>query len=251
MIGIFDSGSGGLSVLKALRQVMPRADVVYFGDIKNAPYGLKSQEELSTLTVRAVDLLRKEGADHIVSACNSVAASLVISLSDRITSAPSDMIEMVGPTVAHFRDTNNTLALCATVATINSGIYQNAFELIGKEVQTIAIPNLAGAIESGAGEETIKDMIATAFADVRDFETLILACTHYPLVLSAFKEVLPSVDIFDPSRMVAERTCEAFPSEVESSGRMRFIISADSAPFRRLVDTFFGESTYTIEIQES
>ena len=251
MIGIFDSGSGGLSVLKALRQIVPDADVVYFGDIKNAPYGLKSQEELSTLTVQAVELLRANGADHIVSACNSVAASLVISLSDRIASAPSDIIEMVGPTVAHFRDSDKKLALCATVATIDSGIYQNAFELIGKEVRTIAIPDLAGTIESGGTHEAIQKIITDAFRDVDDFETHVLACTHYPLVLSAFKEALPSVHIFDPSMVVAERAREAFPSEATGSGTTRFIISADSVPFRNLVESFFGGSEYTVEVLPS
>lgn len=249
MIGIFDSGSGGLSVLKALRQLMPQADVVYFGDIKNAPYGLRSQAELSTLTMHAVELLHQEHADHLISACNSVAASLVISLSDRIRSAPSDMIEMVGPTVAHFEGTDTRLALCATVATIDSGIYQNAFQLIGQEVRYFAIPDLAGAIESGASDAVLYDIIRDTFKGPVDFDTLILACTHYPLVLPIFERALPGVKIFDPSMTVAERAAKAFPTESRGSGTTRFIISQESVHFRRLVDTFFGGSEYTIEVR--
>jgi glutamate racemase len=238
-------------VLKALRQLMPKADVVYFGDIRNAPYGQKTQAELSALTMHAVDLLRHEHADRIISACNSVAASLVISLSDRIRSVSSDMIEMVGPTVAHFEGNDTRLALCATVATIDSGIYQNAFELIGQNVQYVKIPDLAGAIESGAPESVIETIITEAFKEGVDFGTLILACTHYPLVFPLFERVLPGVRIFDPSMTVAERAQKTFPSESEGSGTTRFIISQESVHFRRLVETFFEGREYTIEVREA
>ncbi len=251
MIGIFDSGSGGLSVLKSLRQVMPQADVVYFGDIKNAPYGLKTQEELSVLTEHAIGLLHAEGADHIVSACNSVAASLVISLSDRIAFTPSDMIEMVGPTVAHFRDSEKKLALCATPATIDSAIYQDAFQLIGQDVQYVAIADLAGAIESGAPNAEIEEIVKGSFMGMQKFDTLILACTHYPLVRQAFEKALPGVEIFDPSMVVAERVRDAFQTEVEGSAKTKFIISKDSSHFRRFVDTVIGEQNPIIEVRST
>lgn len=77
MIGLFDSGSGGLSVLSALRDRAPHADIVYFGDIKNAPYGIRSQYELNALTIAGVEILRSRGAKEIVSACNSVSQSVL------------------------------------------------------------------------------------------------------------------------------------------------------------------------------
>src|SRR3989344_6221172 len=123
MIGIFDSGSGGLTVLKAVREEMPSADVVYFGDIKNAPYGSRSNSELSILTVRAIELLQKRGAESIVSACNSVSASLAVSLFDALSITPTQLIEMVGPTVASFRNSDARILLCATPATIRSEVY--------------------------------------------------------------------------------------------------------------------------------
>ncbi|MCR4333930.1 MAG: aspartate/glutamate racemase family protein, partial [Patescibacteria group bacterium] len=143
MIGIFDSGSGGLTVLKAIRERMPSADILYFGDIKNAPYGSKSNSELSVLTVRAIELLQKRGATSIVSACNSVSASLAISLLDSLSLAPTQLIEMVGPTVHSFKNSSARLLLVATPATIQSEIYQNAFRMIGKDVEVVAIPDLA------------------------------------------------------------------------------------------------------------
>lgn len=88
MIGVFDSGSGGLTVLKPLRALLPNADIIYFGDIKHAPYGNRTHEELTRLTVEAIQLLRARGADAIVSACNSVSASLSLSLFGTLDLAP-------------------------------------------------------------------------------------------------------------------------------------------------------------------
>lgn len=248
MIGIFDSGSGGLSVLKELRQKLPSADILYFGDIKNVPYGMKSQEELSKLTAESIELLHKEGAKHIVSACNSVAASLVISMTDRL-SFSGDIIEMVGPTVSSFRESGKRLALCATPATIDSGIYQSAFSLVGQEVQYISIPDLATAIEFGKPEEEIEKIIREAFFEAKDFNTLILSCTHYPLVKNVFERVLGAkVEIFDPSIAVAEKVKEVFAVDALGSGQTRFIISQESVVFRQRVAEILPDKTYTIEV---
>lgn len=250
MIGVFDSGVGGLSVLRAIREELPKADVVYFGDIKHAPYGVRTQEELSVLTFEAIRLLQQEGANHIVSACNSVSASLVMSLFDTLAITPQQLIEMVGPTALHFRDSDARLALCATPATIKSGIYQNAFRMLGKEVSYIAIPDLAGAVEFGKSEAEIERIISEAFADAPSFDTLILSCTHYPLVRDVFVRVLgQGVQVFDPSTVVAKRAKDTFIEESDGSGKTRFIISTDTDQFRALVAKFFPEGSYTIEVQ--
>ncbi len=234
MIGIFDSGSGGLTVLKAIRTRMPSADILYFGDIKNAPYGSKSTGELSTLTVRAIELLQKRGAESIVSACNSVSASLAVSLFDALSLAPTQLIEMVGTTVSSFKNTPARLLLVATPATIQSEIYQNGFRMVGKEVTALAIPDLASAIEFGAPEAEIEGLIRNALAGVplAECDVLILACTHYPLVADLFKKMTGPLPLFDPALAVADRAKrQLWPREV-GDGTTRFIISTDSEPFR-------------------
>ena len=260
MIGIFDSGSGGLTVLKALREELPSADVAYFGDIKNAPYGEKSREELSRLTIGALTLLKERGATSIISACNSVSASLTISLFDAFSLTQAQLVEMVGPTAAAFTGLPARVLLCATPATISSGLYQDAFRMIGKEVVTVAIPDLAGAIEFGEPSERIEKIIKKSFAGVslQDFDVLILACTHYPLVLPIFEKVLADLDsndtikLFDPAHAVASRARELFwPREV-GDGRTTFLISKDSVPFRTRVAELFPDASkpYTIEVLE-
>ena len=253
MIGIFDSGSGGLTVMRAIRDRLPSSDILYFGDIKNAPYGSRSREELSVLTVQAIKYLQDQGAGSLVSACNSVSASLAVSLFDAFSIAPQSLIEMVGPTVAYFRNSKARILLCATPATIQSGIYQNAFLMVGQKIETVALPNLAGAIEFGAPADEIEGNIRQAFENIShdSFDVLILACTHYPLAMESFQKVLGTGKaIFDPATVVAERVERQFWPREAGDSKTRFVISKDSDAFRGLVSRLFPDTTCTIEVIE-
>lgn len=251
MIGIFDSGMGGLTVLSAIRDVLPSSDVVYFGDTRNAPYGVRSREDLTRLTVEGLQLLQQRGAQNIVSACNSVSASLAVSLFDALSLTPQQLIEMVGPTVAYFKGSTAPLVLCATPATIHSGIYQNAFRMIGRDVLSIAIEALAGAIENGALADEIEAIIRDAFKEISlaSGSILILACTHYPIVMHSFRNVLGGdVTIFDPAFAVAERAEKQFWPQEVGDGKTTFILSKDSEPFRALAATLFAHAEYEVEV---
>ena len=252
MIGIFDSGSGGLTVARAIREKLPSADILYFGDIKNAPYGEKSREELSRLTVNAIQTLLVRGATSIVSACNSVSASLAVSLFDTLDLLPEHLIEMVGPTVSYFKNFKKSILLVATQATISSEIYQSAFQMIGTQIDTVAIPKLAGAIEFGLPQIDQERLIAAAFAprDVAKYGAIILACTHYPLAQNAFTHVLGRMPFFDPAEAVAERVEKQFwPREVGDRS-MRLLVSRDTEQFRAQVVWLFPDATYAIEVVE-
>lgn len=252
MIGIFDSGSGGLTVVRAIRDRLPSADILYFGDIKNAPYGEKSREELSRLTINAIGVLQTRGATSIVSACNSVSASLAVSLFDTLDIQPKHLIEMVGPTVSYFRNFKKPILLVATPATIDSEIYQSAFKMLGINIDVVSISKLAGAIEFGVSQIDQERLIAAAFArfDMAKYGAIILACTHYPLALSAFTNVLGRVPFFDPAEAVAERVeKQLWPQEV-GDGNMRFLVSKETEQFHAQVVKNFPDATYTIEVVE-
>jgi glutamate racemase len=253
MIGIFDSGSGGLTVLSAVKKLLPSVDVVYFGDTKHAPYGGKSREALTERTIAAIQILAHEKATSVLSACNSVSASLAVSLFDAMALPPERLIEMVGPTVAHFRGSSARVLLCATEATIASQVYQNAFHMIGKDIKMLAIPALAGAIEAGASEEELTRIIHDAFdtADANTFDTVVLACTHYPLVSHIFEKVLESsVIIYDPADAVAARVEHQWWPRESGNGTLRFLISAESEVFRACVARLFPHNAYSIEVIE-
>lgn len=256
MIGIFDSGMGGLTVLKAIREEMPSIDVLYFGDTGNAPYGSKSREEISKLTIQAIQILRTRGARSIVSACNSVSASMTVSLFDTFALSSDYLIEMVGPTVSYFRESSARILLCATPATIKSSMYQDGFEMIGKDVETFAIPDLAGAIERGDSDEELERIIQISLQSIMlaDFDVLILACTHYPLATHLFQKVLKELSpketlhIFDPAIAVAERVKKQLWPRETADGKMTFLLSQDSEPFREYATKLFSGSAYTIEV---
>lgn len=250
MIGIFDSGSGGLTVLKAIREQMPSADILYFGDIRNAPYGEKSREELSRLTVNSIRVLQARGATSIVSACNSVSASLAVSLYDALGLAQQNLIEMVGPTVSYFKDFKKPILLAATSATVDSQLYQNAFQMLGMKIDTVAVPKLAGAIESGVSQVDQEKLIMAVFArfDMKKYGAVILACTHYPLSLAPFRKVLGDMPFFDPAEAVANRVKrQLWPREV-GNGTLKFLVSRDTPQFRAHLARMLPDATYTIEV---
>ncbi|HEV8666964.1 MAG TPA: aspartate/glutamate racemase family protein [Candidatus Paceibacterota bacterium] len=250
MIGLFDSGSGGLTVLTAIRERLPSSDIVYFGDIAHVPYGSKTPEELLGLVVHGLGLLQKEGATKIVSACNSVSASMALSLFDATGLQVLDMIEMVGPTVSYFKGASLKIALCATPATIRSGIYQMGFKLSGHDIGAFAVPELAAAIEFGAPREEIKKIISAALTPdmLAPYDVLLLACTHYPLVIDVFAELFPDLALFDPAVAVAERAQQRFWPQEVGNGTTRFLISKDSPEFRALVARLLPNKNYTIDV---
>lgn len=253
MIGIFDSGSGGLTVLSALRRELPSADIMYFGDTAHAPYGPRSREEITRLTVEALRRLTERGAERIVSACNSVSASLAVSLYDTILTAPDALIEMVGPTVAWLRDVPERLLVVATEATIRSEIYQNAFRMVGKDVAVCAIPLLAGAIEAGESREELARIIAESLTPevLENADAVVLACTHYPLALDAFRAVVPpAVPLIDPAEAVARRAKKLWWPREAGNGSLRFLISKDSVQFRSVLARLFPDASYEVEVVE-
>lgn len=237
MIGIFDSGSGGLTVLSKLRTLAPQADIVYFGDLLNAPYGNKSREELGALTVLGIQKLMDEGATDIVSACNSVSVSIVLPMFEILNLPRANIVEMVGPTVSNFKGRKGRVLIAATKATIESRVYQDGFKMVGLEADGVAIPELVALIEVGATGEVLTDTVVRALAPYIEGEHthLVLGCTHYPLAHEAFVQALKllgmKAQIIDPATAVATAVATRF--NTAGSGSTRFFVSKESEAFRR------------------
>lgn len=241
MIGIFDSGSGGLTVLRALRARAPQLDIVYFGDTANMPYGEKSDVELQRLTIDAMRLLRREGADYIVSACNSVSASVIRPMMELFGVADCGVTEMVGPAVRGvLAQTAGRIMVIATPATINSKMYEQEFAARGVNASSLAVPDLAAAIEhdDATNIQKIINDIAGAAAQFQP-DIIVLACTHYPLVSETFRAALnvnglEHAVLFDPADAVAGEVIERCGTR--GRGILRIITSAPPpATFERRV----------------
>ncbi|OGG59037.1 hypothetical protein A2765_06565 [Candidatus Kaiserbacteria bacterium RIFCSPHIGHO2_01_FULL_56_24] len=247
MIGLFDSGSGGLSVLQAIRKRKPDADVVYFGDIKHAPYGLRPQHELVHLATDGLRTLRMFGAQEIVSACNTVAPAVL-----QHGAEGADVIEMTRPAARAMRQyAGGKVLLLATPATVTSHIYETAFG--GMVIlQQHPVRDLAGAIEFGAHEDKIRDIVRSELTQRwgQTFDYLFLGCTHYPFARAIIEEearaVFGPIDILDPADAVAEETERRF--DTTGSGLIYFRASQESEHFRRRIVELFPEYEHTIKI---
>jgi len=247
MIGVFDSGSGGLTVLKEIHKEAPHLDVVYFGDLLNVPYGEKTAEELGALTTVAIEKLLSEGADNIVSACNSVSAGVAQPLIDLLGRNQFGMIEMVAPTaeaLSHESQRDKKFGLVGTHATVRSGMYTKAFAKRGVSLETFPVSGLVEAIENREDEKVIEQFVEKALIELskKGCDSVILGCTQYPLVENVFKNVankIGGIDIVNPARFVAKEVLKRFGNN--GSGKLRFIISKDSDFFRNIVKEFFGD----------
>ena len=205
IVGVFDSGIGGLSVLRELEKILPNEDFYYYGDSLNNPYGEKSDEELFEITSGVVDYLVNKGCKLIVIACNTATTRCMKYLREKY----KDII-FVGTVpaikVACDRDFKNTLVM-ATPATIES---ESTMELIrdnirkDQNIYLVACPGLANAIENN-DQERIEEILKETFREYKDKEidSIVLGCTHYPFIKEDILKEMPGVILLDGSRGVA------------------------------------------------
>lgn len=208
MIGVFDSGIGGLSVLEELEKVLPNEDFYYYGDSINNPYGEKSDQELLEITSHIVDVLKEKGAKIIVIACNTATTRVMKKLREKY---PKMIFVGTVPAikVASDHDSKNTLVM-ATEATIHS---LRTAELIrdnkrkDQNIYLVSCPGLANAIET-KNEEKIKSILQETFLPYKDknIDTIVLGCTHYPFIKKEILEEMPGVKLVDGSHGVSMET---------------------------------------------
>lgn len=205
IVGVFDSGIGGLSVLRELEKILPNEDFYYYGDSLNNPYGEKSDEELFEITSGVVEYLVNKGCRLIVIACNTATTRCMKYLREKY----KDII-FVGTVpaikVACDREFKNTLVM-ATPATIES---ERTMELIrdnirdDQNIYLVACPGLANAIEDN-DQERIEEILKDTFREYKDKEidSIVLGCTHYPFIKEEILKEMPGVSLLDESRGVA------------------------------------------------
>jgi glutamate racemase len=208
MIGVFDSGIGGLTVVHALRQQLCDHDMVYFGDTARTPYGTKSAQTVITYVLENVGLLLSHGAKILVMACNT-AASVATDVVRQRFNIP--IIEVISPAVALAMKSTKKfrVGVIGTRATIQSKAYENKILEMhpATEVYAVACPLLVPLVEEGWLKKPETAMIVKKYLHhlkVRQIDTLILGCTHYPLLKKVIqRKIGPQVHIIDASSAVA------------------------------------------------
>ncbi len=264
-IGVFDSGFGGLTVLKALLEVIPDADYLYFGDTARLPYGSKSVETVAKYAVEAAHYLESERAGMLVIACNTATALAL----DQITSASGvPVIGVVEPGAerASAASKKRKVAVIGTEATVCSHAYLKALEARGVQAREKACPLLVPLVEEGWTEHPVTEQVARIYLDevfvgFKSADVLLLGCTHYPLIKPILRRALPEhVTIVDSAEstahVVAEQLRRTQPSSKKSarrSPRLRFFATDSIEKFRRLGPRFLGcpiEDVQHVDLKE-
>lgn len=255
-IGVFDSGFGGLTVLKALLEVIPGADYAYFGDTARLPYGSKSAETVARYAVEASHFLESQGAQMLVIACNTATALAL----DRICgSAHVPVIGVVEPgaEAASAATRNRKIVVIGTDATVSSHAYRKALQKRGLEAREKACPLLVPLVEEGWIEHPVTEQVARiylaeAFSDgFHDADTIVLGCTHYPLLKPLLRRAAPGhVAIVDSAESTAHAVSAHFQEllpasdapqeERRSAPRMRFFVTDSTEKFKRLGQRFLA-----------
>ena len=208
MIGIFDSGIGGLTVVRALMHQLPGYDFVYFGDTARTPYGTKSPDTVIEYALQDTEFLLKKGAKIIVMACNTASSVATERVGDAFR---IPIFDVIAPAVERSlaASSNGRIGVVGTRATVDSGIYQRKIEAVRPEAKVFAAacPLLVPLVEEGWLKKPVTAMIVKKYLHplkVRQIDTLILGCTHYPLLAGVIqRKIGKRVAIIDSSVGVA------------------------------------------------
>lgn len=258
-IGVFDSGIGGLTVLKELAEALPAEDFIYLGDTARLPYGTKSAEVIIRYSRENTEFLLAKGIKLLVVACNTASAVALHEIA-RETIVPVTGVIEPGARAAAAASRSGKIGVIGTEATIASGAYTRALQQLrpGVEIYTRACPLLVPLVEEGWTDNTIAEQTVAYYLEslkASGIDTLLLGCTHYPLLRELFRRILgPGVRIVDSARAtaatVAERLSELRLRRPRGMGSQSFFVTETPERFVRVGRRFLGpqvESAVRIE----
>ena len=252
-IGIFDSGLGGLTAVRALTQAAPWESFVYLGDTKNAPYGDRPREDLVALSRQNVRFLRSQGVKALLVACNTSTANAMDSM--RAENPDLPVIGVIGPAAAAAVAVTETgrVGVLATAATVRAGAYERAIRRLapGAAVTAVACPKLVPLVEGGrtdpadpalraAAEEYAAPLLAAGV------DTVVLGCTHYPIIRPAIRAAVgPDAALIDSGAasvgaLLKELERLGASADREKTGRRRFCCTAGRESFVTVGSAFLG-----------
>jgi glutamate racemase len=217
-IGVFDSGVGGLTVLKALRAKLPQQDFIYFSDTARVPYGRKPREMVRMFAYEIAGFLRQQDVSAVVVACNTASASALPQLGEELDIPVWGVIE---PGVEAARRVTRTgrVGVIGTKGTIQSCVYQDKLRAVGLEVWAQACPMFVHLVEEGLAESADAQVLARHYLQgMPDIDTLILGCTHYPILQPVLRLVAgEGVTLVSSAEVTAEAVATAM-SNGDNSG---------------------------------
>ena len=250
-IGVFDSGLGGLTVVKALKEILPNESILYFGDTARLPYGVKSRDLIIQYSMQIANFLIKNDAKMIIVACNTATAMALEVLKNNFKGTPIVGVIEPGSIQASLDSRSKKIGVIGTVATINSKAYDIALKLVDKEIQVFSkeCPLFVPFVEEGMVEGEAINLIVEHYLSSfkNNIDTMILGCTHYPLLKPVIKDFVKDIKLVDSASAVATHAKnilikKGLMSEVIKSNELECFVTDLPRKFEKLGEIFLGET---------
>jgi glutamate racemase len=258
-VGVFDSGIGGLTVAQEVIRQLPHESVIYFGDTARVPYGPKSPDTVRRYSREIAGFLHEQGVKSIVIACNTATAHALGALRDEMDMPIIGVVEP-GARAAVAASKRGHIGVIGTAGTIKSGAYERAIRALEPDIMITvrACPLLVPLVEEGWTEHEATRLVAKEYLQPlidADIDTLVLGCTHYPLLKSLLADVLgPDVRLIDSAEETAAETARTLATAnlaaaPDADPTYRFIASDDPLQFLQLGQRFLGGTMEGVEIR--
>jgi glutamate racemase len=255
-IGVFDSGVGGLTVAHAIKSLLPEEKIVYFGDTFHLPYGDKSSQSVRYYSRKIADFLLEKSCKTVLIACNTASASAYQEVTQHVDGR-AIVLNVIDPVVNHIHDKgkNGRVGVIGTKGTINSGTYKDKITRLASSTEVIskATPLLVPMIEEGFVNDDISDSIINAYLSdnrFRGIHTLILGCTHYPIIRKQIEKFFDyEVDVIDSGHIVASELKRILSEQNllnpdNGSDKHEFFVSDYTEFFEKISRMFFEEEVH-------
>jgi glutamate racemase len=257
-IGVFDSGIGGLTVVRSLMERLPFENIIYFGDTARLPYGTKSVENINRYASQITEFLLKKDVKLLVVACNTMAAVAFQAIKDL---SPVPVLEVInsGAAIAVRETKTKSIGVIGTPATINSNAYARAIHLLDKEIKIFsqACPLFVPLVEDGWFDHPATRLIAQEYLKpvlAEQIDTIVLGCTHYPLLKPLLQDIAgPSIKLVDSADAMADATAEMLSrADLGNQNRLppEYLFCVSDVPYRfqTIGERFLGRTLGKVEL---
>lgn len=260
-IGVFDSGVGGLSVLRAIRELLPSQPVIYLADQAHVPYGVRSLEEVRRFSHAVTRYLLTMGCRLIVVACNTASVAALKSLREEFLNIPFVGMEPAVKPAAE-QTHSRVVGVLATYATFQGQMYNSVVERFAQGVTLLQdhCPGLVAQIEKGEfNSPTTERILRNALEPMMEkgVDTVVMGCTHYPFVIPLIKKITgPDVQVIDPAPAIARQVKRLLENRgwmppAELAAGVKFITTGDAEEFSRLLPLFINENAQVMKVNWS
>ena len=255
-IGVFDSGVGGMTVLKEIMKKLPTESFIYLGDTKRFPYGSKTKESIIELTKNGIEFLINKGVKLIVIACGTATSQALDTVKD-LYNIP--IIGVISPTVEYINKTNKkNIGVIATAGTIRSKGWEKAIleKISDAKVQSIACPLLAPMVEEGWNENKIATLAVKEYLKpFNKIQALILGCTHYPLLIKVIKKQIgKKVEIINIGNFVAIKTEQILNelriNSINNKNQLEVYLTETECKFNEVASKLIGKDIQAKQVKE-